>query len=210
MREPLDPFSSLRTSNVFFQMILGRTAPKDIASYLKTKPPGVVEHLRRLQAMGVVELGQKEGKYQNYRVVWEKFVVVLLERIYTPRFLEFFTELEDKGVFRSRLELEKTSLKQVIAELKSSEKFRDVVRIYFEVLVMNMNRGFYPRRTVQGMIYSFEESLESVPSLFRLSKKPEMKNFLKLLEKLNAFTKHFKKHGPQAAFESAVYAAFNA
>ncbi len=204
----MHPFSSLGTSNVFFQIVLGRTAPNDIANYLKTKPPGILEHLRKLQEIGVVELGEKEGKYQNYRINWGKFVDTFLERTYTPTILDIFVKLEEQEAARKKLELERASLKRTIDGLRISKKFKDVVRIYFEVLVMNMNKDFYPLRTIQGTIYRFEDSLTSVPSLFRLAKNPEMKDLLRLLEKWNVSAQRFKLHGPQAAFESAVYSAF--
>ena len=208
MREAIDPFASEGTSNVFFQIVLGWTAPNDIARYLETKPPGVVEHLRKLQEMGVVELGQKEGKYQNYRVNWARFVDAFFEHVYTPKLLEVFIGLEEKGGARDKLELERASLKRAIGELGRSEKFRDVVRIYFEILVMNMNRGFYPQRTVWGAIYCFEDSLASVPSTLVKAKDPEMKKLLKLLEKWNSSAQRFKLQGPQAAFDSSVQSAF--
>ena len=208
MRESIDPFASEGTSNVFFQIVLGRTAPNDIARYLETKPPGVVEHLRKLQEMGVVELGQKEGKYQNYRVNWERFVDTFFEHVYTPRLVEISIGLEEKGEAREKLELEQASLKRAIDELGRSEKFRDVVRIYFEILVMNMNRGLYPPRTIWGAIYCFEDSLASVLAMLGKAKDPEMKKLLKLLEKWNSSTQLFKLQGPQAAFDSSVRSAF--
>jgi len=203
----MDSFASLGTSNIFFQIVLGRTAPNDIASHLKIKPPGVVEHLRRLQGMGVVEIGHKEGKYQNYKINWAKFVEVFFEHIYTSRILKVFIGMED-NVAAKKLTAEQVALNQVIAELKRSENFKDLVRIYFEVLAMNMGRGLYPLRTIWSSIYCFEDSLASVPSILERARNPEMRKLLKLLEKWNLSAQQFKLHGPQAAFDSAIESAF--
>ncbi len=208
MREPVDPFASIGTSNVFFQIVLGRTAPNDIAKYLGTKPPGVVEHLRKLQDIGVLELGDKEGKYQNYRINWEKFVEALFEHIYTPRLQAAVLKLEGAGSEREKLVLEQKTLEAVIAELKKSARFRDVVRGYFEVMVMNMNQGLYPQRTIWGAIYCFEESLWSLPRLWERAKIPGMRKFLRLLEKWDDCAQRFKQHGPREAFSSSVWEAF--
>ncbi len=205
MREPIDPFASVGTSNVFFQIVFGRTAPNDIANYLGTKPPGVLEHLRKLQELGVLELGDKEGKYQNYRINWQGFVAEFFQHIYTPRLQEALISLEDSAAARDKLVAEQKSLRAVIAELKGSEAFRDLVRGYFEIMVMNMDRGLYPQRTVWGAIYCFEDALAELSEPLLKTRSPKMRKLLVLLEKWNACAQRFKQHGPARSLQGAVY-----
>ena len=107
-----------------------------------------MEHLHKLQEMGAVELGEKEGKYQNYRVNWEKFIEVFFEHIYTPRIQEAALRSGEMGDAREKLKHEQKTLKGVMDELRKNNMFREVLQGYFEILVMNMNQGLYPQRAV--------------------------------------------------------------
>ena len=207
MREAIDPLASVGTSNVFFQVVLGRNTPKEISSALETQPPSVVEHLHKLQDMGVVELGEKEGKYQRYQINWKKFVDEFFDHIYTPRLQEAVLRSGEKEEFRKEVEGEQKMLKEVMGELKRNERFRGILRNYFERLVGDMERGLYPQRTIWGAIYCFEDSLSSVPSMGRKTKNPELTELLTLLEKWNRCTQRFKGHGPRAAFDRSIGAA---
>jgi hypothetical protein len=68
-----DALSNPGTSKVFLSLVKGITSPKAIAVFLEIKPPPVIQQLRRLQNLGLVKLGAKEGKAQNYDVNWKAF-----------------------------------------------------------------------------------------------------------------------------------------
>jgi hypothetical protein len=40
----------------------------------------VIEHLRRLQEIGVVRLGEKKGKFQEYQIDFEEFLTLFIDR----------------------------------------------------------------------------------------------------------------------------------
>ena len=206
MPEVIDPFASVRTSDVFFQLVLGRTTPKEIASSLETKPPSVVEHLHKLRGMGIVKLGEKKGKYQHYRIDWRKFAVVFFDHVYTPQVQEAALRLWKENL-REEMERERRLLKEVIGELRRSEHFRALLQGYFKGLAEDMDLGLYPRRTVWGAIYCFEDALDCVPSLKKRIKDPELRKLLILLEKWNGCVQRFKWHGPGAAFVRSIGAA---
>jgi hypothetical protein len=73
-----DALSNPGTSKVFLCMVKGITNPTAIADELGIKPPPVIQQLRRLQNLGLVELGSKEGKAQNYDVNWKAFAARLV------------------------------------------------------------------------------------------------------------------------------------
>lgn len=74
---------------MLFQVILGVDTPKAIGDQLRIKPPSVIEHLHRLNRLGVVELGEKKGKEQHYRVKWSRLTRISLRRAFrTTRSLE--------------------------------------------------------------------------------------------------------------------------
>ncbi|MEM2865645.1 MAG: helix-turn-helix domain-containing protein [Candidatus Hadarchaeales archaeon] len=188
----IGPFASVGVSNVFFRMVLGETTPKAIAEALGTKPSTVVEHLRRLQEMGVVRLGEKEGKYQHYEIDWGRFARAFLRHSYTLSLLQ-------EGGRTEELE----EMKGVAEELGRMEEFRELLRLYFRELVGNMEGGRYPRRTIWGAIYGFEDSLEILPSLKgRLGERGG--KLAALLERWERCAREFRSKGPACALERAM------
>ncbi len=187
----IGPFASVGVSSVFFRMVLGETTPKGIAKSLGTKPSTVVEHLHRLQEMGVVKLGEKEGKYQHYEIDWRGFARAFLRHSYTLSLLEAGGPGE---------ELE--AMREVAKELERMEEFRELLRLYLRELVENMEKGRYPKRTLWGLIYGFEDSLELLPSLKgRLSGRGEL---VALLERWERCARRFRSHGPASALKAAL------
>jgi DNA-binding Lrp family transcriptional regulator len=71
--------SNVGTSKVFLSIILGKRNPKTIADFLGIKPPPVIEQFRRLQKMNIIELGEKDGKQQNYRIKWHEFLTIFID-----------------------------------------------------------------------------------------------------------------------------------
>lgn len=80
-----DVLSNSGTSRVFFCIAKGVTNPKGIADALQIKPPPVIQQLRRLQRIGIISLGKKVGKEQNYEIDWEQFLSVFLENAVCER-----------------------------------------------------------------------------------------------------------------------------
>ncbi|MGD0550839.1 MAG: hypothetical protein ABSA81_09915 [Candidatus Bathyarchaeia archaeon] len=52
---------------------------------MKIKPPGVMEQLARLRKIRVVELGEKTGKDQHYRIDWNRLASESVYRTAAPR-----------------------------------------------------------------------------------------------------------------------------
>lgn len=140
-RETVDPFASVSVSEVFFQLVKGNDTPKSISEALGMTPPTVVECLWKLREMGVVELGEKEGKLQHYRINWRRFAEQFLEHAFVP------------------------SKVPELKRLGREEGFRELLRRYYVELVGQVERGAYPRRTIWGAIYNFEEALPGVSLL---------------------------------------------
>lgn len=187
----LDPFASVGVSSVFFKMVLGKTNPKQIADSLETSPPTVMGHLHRLKEIGV-KLGRKEGKEQHYEIDWGRFARAFLQRSYTLSLLRSSGKKE---------ELEE--MKRVMEELGKSEGFRELLKRYLEKLAENMERGLYPQRTLWGIVYGFEDSLEVLPRLkVKLGEKG--RGLAELLEVWDRHAKRFRSEGPSSALEKAL------
>lgn len=179
----IDPLASVGCSEVFFQLLLGRTTPKEISERLGTSPPTVVEHLRRLRELGVVRLGGKEGKFQPYEVDWGGFAREVLRRAYTPGILE-------------RLDPGKAGrLREILGRLGKEEAFLELLRSYFSGLAGEMEEGRYPKRTVWGAIYSLEESLDEAA---RMRAGGSAGRLIRLLAEWAELRRAADDHGPRA------------
>lgn len=211
-----DPFDSWGASKVFYQLVCGHTTPKEISSNLKIEPPTVVEHLRRLQDIGIVEIGKKEGKYQHYRISWDKFGSVFLEHMpslvnartfleaVTPDILkkDGFTERDIKKI-KKQDELELRSLERLFSELEKNEYFRRLVKEYLKSLAHNIvELGIY-ELTLNEAAGKFEGSVRSMPFKKR-TKNPEPSRFLNLLKKWGAYSREIDWFSPERAFEEAI------
>lgn len=79
-RIKFDPLINLGTSKVFYELLSELKTTKEISEVLKIRPPSVTEHLRRLQEIGIIQLGKKKGKFQDYEINYQKFLILFIER----------------------------------------------------------------------------------------------------------------------------------
>jgi len=185
----IDPLASVDCSEVFFQLLLGRTTPKEISEKLGISPPTVVEHLRRLRELGVVRLGGKEGKFQPYEVDWKGFAGVVLGHVYTPGVLK---RLDPGKVGR---------LREILDRLGKEEAFLELLRLYFSGLAREMEEGTYPKRTVWGTIYCLEESLDEAA---RVRARGSAGRLIRLLGKWAELRKVAEDHVPRAVLRRCL------
>jgi DNA-binding Lrp family transcriptional regulator len=195
--EQIDPFASVGTSSVFFQIVLGRNTPKEISEATNTKPSSVVEHLNKLVEMGILRQAEKKGKFQPYEVDWSRFVRALLEHTYTPKSQEAALKA---GIEAEAVREEQKRLESVVGELAKSKEFELLVSGYFRRLAEQMEAGLYPRRTIWGAIYCFEESLGSLEE----TQDPRMKGVVDLLRVWNHCLQRFRRFGPAACLNEAL------
>jgi DNA-binding transcriptional ArsR family regulator len=195
--EQIDPFASVGTSSVFFQIVLGRNTPKEISEATKTKPSSVVEHLNKLVEMGILRQAKREGKFQPYEVDWSRFVRALLEHTYTPQSQEAALKA---GMEVEAVREEQKRLEAAMEELAKSREFELLVSGYFRRLAEQMEAGLYPRRTIWGAIYCFEESLGSLEE----TQDPRLKPVVDLLRVWNHCLQRFRRFGPAACLNQSL------
>ncbi|MEM2878664.1 MAG: hypothetical protein QXG10_03865 [Candidatus Hadarchaeales archaeon] len=204
MREPLDPFASVGVSNVFFKLVAGRSTPKEISDALEDQqPPSVVENLNRLRDIGLIEREEKIGKTQPYSINWKKFADEFLNHAYAPKVLESAVKNEGDPERRGELERTRESMREVFDALRKNRTFRELLRHYYEYLIEEMDNGLYPRRTIWGSIYCFEESLGSADLRAGKAVRREVKELIDLLEKWGEGIR-ILGNGPATAIEEAV------
>lgn len=119
-----DALSNPGTSKVFLCLVKGKTNPKSIADELEIKSPPVIQQLRRLQNLGLVDLGKKEGKAQNYDVNWKNFVDRFAEEISAVRL--------NPGDIRIGLPENYQQLDKTIESLKNNRFFQQFVKLYIQ------------------------------------------------------------------------------
>ena len=119
-----DALSNPGTSKVFLCLVKGETNPTSIAEELGIKPPPVIQQLRRLQKLGLVELGKKDGKAQNYNVRWKEFCDRFAKEISTVKL--------GPGDIRVGLPEENRKMDEDIESLKDNEYFQKFVKLYLE------------------------------------------------------------------------------
>jgi DNA-binding transcriptional ArsR family regulator len=202
------PFENSGASKVFYQLLLDHTTPKEIASNLKIKPPTVVEHLRRLQNAGIVEIGIKKGKYQHYKINWKRFISEFLERVPTLVNYEVMLEVAPDLV-KEKKEIEEytkkqiRSFKKISKELEENEYFKKLIKGYFKGLTDLAEFGTL-KLTLYDAIENFEDALRSVPLLKRRTKNTKLSRLFYLLEKWDKCSQEFKWYTPRAVFEDAL------
>jgi hypothetical protein len=77
-----------------------------------------------------VEIGEKEGKFQHYKINWKRFVDESLNRVPTLSILEFLISTEKKEKSRKRLKMQSESLKKVLGELRENRYFWEFINIF--------------------------------------------------------------------------------
>ena len=165
MSSKVDPLSNVGTSKVFLCIMKGKRNPKAMADFLGIKPPPVIQQLRRLQSLGVIELGEKEGKEQNYRVNWDNFLGLFIDRAMQKR----------KRTIKRKIQKSETPLmhaddlrdRDQIKSLRSNRHFKRLVQHYLQN-VAESKPSYWA--TINYAIDNFENALLTSIS-FKRSKK---------------------------------------
>jgi len=147
-----DPLSNPGSSRVFFCIITGRKNPKAIADFLGIKPPPVIEQLRRLRKIGVIQLGGKEGKIQNYEVNWNIFLSLFIKRAMQKRKRKNVLEEE------SHEDIEK------IKTLAKNKYFKHLILLYLQNIAESKPSNW---GTINDAINNFENALRQTASFKR-------------------------------------------
>ena len=130
-----DALSNPGTSKVFLYLVKGITNPKAIADELEIKPPPVIQQLRRLQNLGLVELGKKDGRAQNYKILWKNFV---------DRFAKEASKIRiSPGDIRISAGINYGQIDMEIESLKTNRFFHRFVRLYLQNFV-SMDESKWP------------------------------------------------------------------
>lgn len=164
-----DPFSNLRTSHVFLELLTSPRNPKGIADALGIKPPPVIEHLRRLQRINIVELGEKEGKAQNYRIIWKFFIPMFIEKALKEKYTH------PKKVHAGEI--------TEIRKLCKNSYFRALLEKYLRNIADNVKGGTL-QTTLNDASREFQEGLAHSNSFDRQKKfdNPEKQEFFVLMK----------------------------
>jgi len=136
-RVKFDPLSNIGTSKVFYELLAGHKTSKEISEILKVRSSSVLEHLRRLQEIGIVRLGEKRGKFQDYEIDFEKLLSSFIERA-----------LQEKKTHPSHLYPDETE------QLKSLKDNK-----YFRIFVTNYLKNQDPRASIGDSAREFEDGL---------------------------------------------------
>lgn len=166
----VDPLSNPGTSKVFLCIIKGKKNPKAIADFLGIRSPPVIQQLRRLQKIKIIELGEKEGKEQNYEVNWDNFLALFIDRAMR----EGKYEKTRKGGIQV---LEDTTEDfDKIKVLKKNRYFKQLIHLYLQNVAGSNELDW---STISDAILNFESALQQFAS-FRRSRKfedPEKQDF---------------------------------
>ncbi|MEM4724573.1 MAG: hypothetical protein QXP01_06140, partial [Candidatus Hadarchaeum sp.] len=136
-----------------------------------------------------------------YRINWRRFADEFLNHISTVSVQRAAMKLEGDALKKHELERESEQMKEVISRLRKEERFRALIRGYYEKLCEDMENGLYPRRTIWGSIYCFEESLGSVLSEVDMSGCSDLVELLQIWRKC---AQRFDNRGPRAALKGAL------
>jgi hypothetical protein len=146
-----DPFSNHGTSRVFLSLVKGTRNPKAIADFLGIQPPPVIEQLKRLRKTKTVKLGEKEGKEQNYDIVWIEFLDFFIADAISKR-----QNTDDVIIHPDQEQIEQ------IKRLKNNIYFQRFIEEYLK----NMAEGKPSTwKTVRDAINNFENALRQIPAL---------------------------------------------
>lgn len=79
-----DPLNNEGTSRILFLLEEGIDTPTGLARKLKLGPSAIIDHLRKLQRIHVVQLGEKTGKTQHYIVNKGRLAKITDDRMKRP------------------------------------------------------------------------------------------------------------------------------
>lgn len=155
-----DALSNLGTSKVFLCIVNGISNPKAIAKHLEIKPPPVIQQLRRLQKLGIIKLGEKIGKIQNYEIDWNNFL---------DRFLDnALKERQRVNAPDSKILLpDRTTDIGEIKVLKTNKYFRHFVELYLKNCSPRRDTSRWP--TIADVILNVDDVMPQLGS-FRKQK----------------------------------------
>jgi len=174
-----DIFVSQSTSDVLFALIAGKKSPIQISSMIGDTSPAVIKQLWKLRKAGIVKLGKKKGKYQNYEVIWAQLVKNFVDKMTNLSTAIVLANMKGNiGKFellerlKSRLPGNKYFKNLVKAFLEEEAKRRETVDIYL-----------ITTETVQDAINKFERFLPRFcPFLKEGDQTKERKEFLSSLQ----------------------------
>lgn len=122
-----NPLESTRTSQAFYAILAGINYPKIIAKHLDVKPPAAIQHIRRLEDIGLVKRGDKEGKIQRYDVDYDRLREIFLK--YAVR-VDTFQENPETGEWDPEPEDAKL-VEKIQKLLKDNKHFDDLTMHYW-------------------------------------------------------------------------------
>lgn len=198
-----DPLKSVTTSKVFFELVPEPKTPNQLSSKLKIMPPSVIEHIRRLQAMGIVKLGEKKGKFQYYQINWRNFVSTFLDTL-KEGYDDYINEeiektLPDEWFSNTKFFWGNKYFQQLILEY-----FKEFVNLCFEDYGKNYG---WEGDTIYDLIKSFETFLAHMHGdrIDVRTGKKELREFKKALYRWWQFcNKHYPAYIEQDALQRAV------
>lgn len=134
-------------SSVFLALASGMKTGKEIASSLDISAPAVIQQIHRLEGLGLVLKGPKQGKFTPYELDWVQVAVL------TARNLPAFkSQLDDVAEDPSLTIEEKQKILHRSERLGQNHAFVRFVQRYF----------------AQAGQYYFKEQGQRIPSLARL------------------------------------------
>jgi hypothetical protein len=171
-----DPLSNPGTSRVFLCFVKEISNPKAIADFLKIKSPPVIQQLARLKSLGIIKMGEKEGKEQNYIVDWQIFLKLFLDGA-----------IHDRKIIHKE---EQFSMEQVIKEIQTltnNDYFYHLVFLYLQFAAEPENPSQWP--TISELILNFEGAMLRSPSLNKKRELYDDSAKLEFFEKLQLWHK---------------------
>ncbi|MFB0523751.1 MAG: winged helix-turn-helix domain-containing protein [Candidatus Bathyarchaeia archaeon] len=173
------------TSKVFYELLQSPKSPKEIADSLGIKSPPVIEQLRRLQKIGLVRLGEKRGKFQNYEIDSSNLVRLFLEK--APLTLKASIMLKREYTW---------------AGISDNRHLQELVMMYMQKTIDIYKTRKIPHLTILEVMRRFEDALvRSFPDL-RSSEDPEIMSLLSLLNSWYSYAKENPTFAQEALEET--------
>jgi predicted transcriptional regulator len=177
-KETEDVLKTRATSNVLFQLIVGKRSPIEMSRAIGDTSPAVIKQLWRLRKAGIVKLAEKTGKFQNYDVIWERLIEEAVDRMVNLATALLLSSLTH-NVKRYNL------LDSLKGKLKKNKQFQSLFRTFLEEEARRREtRDVYliTTETFQDAVDKFEKFLPKLlPSLKADPEKAELLSVLKTL-----------------------------
>lgn len=187
-----NPLDNWGTAKVFYKLVSGKTNTKQLAESLNVSPPSISEQLHRLQTLGIVKLGKKEGKVQPYEIDWKIMTQVLVEE--SPK-LKFILTFKPKSKVEKKLSIRPKRMAEMVkVQLPKEERFQKLILEYFKGLSLRLEYiGYSESVTLQNAIEDFEAFLIRVITGLKHDEKTKnlfwlLISWCEVLEESNPFT----------------------